>query len=118
MHALLKFAQSLATTIIAVTTVIVGASNYLADELDHKIQDVSEQVARKTFEVFRVEDAVFQLDKEHDKFVNGKADSIRKSNLELVLKYKDAMLKTHPNKRLLLAWAERFYKDNFIEKAS
>lgn len=110
----LDFVKSVATTIVAVATVSIGACDYLSDRLDEKIEIMAEQTAIKTFEVFRIEDATFELEKEHDKYLNGKSDSIRKKNLELVLKYRDGILDKHPEQSARLEWAISYYQSRFV----
>lgn len=113
----LDFIKAVATTATAIAVVITGVANYASDALDNKIQIMAEQTAKKTFQIFKIEDAVFQLQKEHDKFLHGKSDSIRKKNLELVLKYKKGVLDTYPSEISRMRWAEHFYKTHFIDAA-
>lgn len=70
----------------------------------------------KTFEVFRVEDAVFELEKENYKYLTGKSDSVRKQNLELILKYQRQVVEKYPDKEPKVRWAIEFYKEHFVNK--
>lgn len=114
-RSIIEFVKSVATTIVAVATVSIGACDYMSDHLDKKIELMAQQTAIKTFEVFRVEDALFQLKKEHTKYIEGRANQIQKINLELVLKYREGILKTHPEQYARLQWAVAYYQKRYVD---
>lgn len=111
-----EFVKSTVTTAIAIVAVMSGSYNFVSDAIDDKIEDVAESIAQKTLEVFKVEDAAFELEKENYKFLTGKEDSIRKQNLELVLKYNEQIVEKYPDKQPMVHWAIDYYKENFVSR--
>ncbi len=107
--------KSAVLTGIAFVGILTAGYNYLSDTLEIKMEKIAEQTALKTYEVFQVEDAVYELDKENYKFLTGKSDSIRKQNMELVIRYSSKILKKYPNKGPQIQWALRYYHEHFVE---
>ncbi len=114
----IEFMKTTLTTAMALIAVMAGSYNFVSDAFDAKIEHIAEQTAIKTFEVFRVEDALFELEKENYKFLTGKSDAIRKQNLELVLKYQRQIVEKYPDKQPQVNWAVKFYQENFVNKFS
>lgn len=113
---LIDLVKTTITTSIALFAVLGGGYSHVSNSLDQKIEEISLRTAKKTFEMFRVDDALYELDKEHGKFLTGDLNSIRQINLEFVLKYQDEILKQHPDRKQKLDWLIKYYQDKYIHK--
>lgn len=87
----------------------------LDGKLEEKIQKVARITAHEAYNRIRVDDAVIVLDKAAEKFRSGKSESIRKTNLEQVLKYHDQISEYYPEKRIQLKWCVRYYEKHFVD---
>lgn len=114
MKEFIDFIKSIATTAIALAVVLAAGYNFVDEQLNEKIRLVSSSVVQETFTMIKVEDAVFQLEKENDKYVRGEYNLIRKQNLEVILKYQDEIIEQYPSKRAKLRWAASYYDNKFV----
>lgn len=114
MKEFIDFVKSIATTAIALAVVLAAGYNFVDEQLNEKIRLVSSSVVQETFNMIKIEDAVFQLEKENDKYVRGEFNLIRKQNLEMILKYQDEIEDKYPSKRAKLRWAASYYDNKFV----
>lgn len=114
----ISFLKNVLSTLIALTTVLIATSTYIAGIWDGKIVEVANITAQRTVVLLHVEDAARELDVEHDKYVNGQEADIRKRKLEFILKYQADILKQYPVERNKLIWADKFYNEVFIDRVN